>query len=591
MRIKMLVTQLKTTLDLFFSEENDSQTLLIDGKWGCGKTYELKQYLKEAKDQYVYISLFGLKNYEEIVLRLAEFLDSSLVVLLNGHYYINTSIDDESKYNNCFIIFDDLERKDEQLSFSSILCVVDSLRTHGFKIICVTSSENIQEKGEFENFKDKVIDELYYVRGDYSVFSSVVKDLSYLPFEKTILEDVDDNWRIVKRAATGYLRMVEHAKKIKIKDINTYLGLSSLDLFRSCCIAFACYFINNDKTPEFGDDNHKLIYNGYKIFFSSESIVNNLYKFFVLKKENLTLEPHVTNILNLISNNDYDSFFNCYEIEEIKPVPIAIKRPIKATVESVAKKKKVLVKAIDAPVSKEITPKAKPIEDILNKEYFLLDDEGRRSYINSFFKNLNDFDFDRAPERKILNSVLANYTKEMSDDNKKDIIQRIVKTIPLEKSDDFMVGLLGNNSKKEVREIRDEIAKAFEQVREEKNKDKLSKLVEKKDYEALTSLLYNSKYSPDVIKNNLARQFKEFDYCLPDLSKETSQVSWTFCHEIARFVQETEYSKDFINNLAAKCAANPDSKSLFDKCLALAKYDFDISEKSFRSMIELINII
>ena len=101
----MLVTQLKTTLDLFFSEENDSQTLLIDGKWGCGKTYELKQYLKEAKDQYVYISLFGLKNYEEIVLRLAEFLDSSLVVLLNGHYYINTSIDDESKYNNCFIIF------------------------------------------------------------------------------------------------------------------------------------------------------------------------------------------------------------------------------------------------------------------------------------------------------------------------------------------------------------------------------------------------------------------------------------------------------------------------------------------------------
>ena len=41
------------------------RAILLDGAWGSGKTYFVRNYL-ESKSKYIYLSAFGLKNSSEI---------------------------------------------------------------------------------------------------------------------------------------------------------------------------------------------------------------------------------------------------------------------------------------------------------------------------------------------------------------------------------------------------------------------------------------------------------------------------------------------------------------------------------------------
>ena len=40
------------------------RAILLDGAWGSGKTYFVRNYL-EGKSKYIYLSAFGLKNSSE----------------------------------------------------------------------------------------------------------------------------------------------------------------------------------------------------------------------------------------------------------------------------------------------------------------------------------------------------------------------------------------------------------------------------------------------------------------------------------------------------------------------------------------------
>ena len=62
----MKVTDLNRILLEFYNNQIIGKAILIDGKWGCGKTYQIKEFLKEHVENCHYLSLFGLESIDEI---------------------------------------------------------------------------------------------------------------------------------------------------------------------------------------------------------------------------------------------------------------------------------------------------------------------------------------------------------------------------------------------------------------------------------------------------------------------------------------------------------------------------------------------
>lgn len=60
------------SVDVYLNEQNSDYAIMIDGSWGCGKTYFLKEKLipyleKDRNKKIVYISLFGINSVSELM--------------------------------------------------------------------------------------------------------------------------------------------------------------------------------------------------------------------------------------------------------------------------------------------------------------------------------------------------------------------------------------------------------------------------------------------------------------------------------------------------------------------------------------------
>jgi len=66
----MLVSEINSLLTNFVKAENNIQTILINGVYGCGKTYNVNNFFKKynhdknnvKKLNYIYLSVFGAKS-------------------------------------------------------------------------------------------------------------------------------------------------------------------------------------------------------------------------------------------------------------------------------------------------------------------------------------------------------------------------------------------------------------------------------------------------------------------------------------------------------------------------------------------------
>lgn len=167
--------------------------ILIDGQWGIGKTKFVDNFSDTHPDT-CYISLFGKKDIEsvneEIYLKL---MDGSLKggfkkqlnkvtgKLKNINFSFNgftlsipllrnicEQLFGELKRKNSFlIVFDDLERKHDNLEIKEILGLVDSLSSiEGIKIVLVANTNNFDDesKGIFFEYNEKSIDRTYRIK-------------------------------------------------------------------------------------------------------------------------------------------------------------------------------------------------------------------------------------------------------------------------------------------------------------------------------------------------------------------------------------------------------------------------------------------
>ncbi|HHF6482894.1 TPA: P-loop NTPase fold protein, partial [Haemophilus influenzae] len=175
-------------LDLYLEREDVEYATLLTGKWGCGKTYFIKNYIekksKEKKYKFIYISLFGLKDIpsvnDAIFEELHPILSHKGVKILGGvlksaiklgfkfdlgedkNDETSVNIDfnklnpfDNTEYKDLIFIFDDLERTlistTEILGFINSICKNENIKT----IIIANEDEINNDDKTYKRFKEK----------------------------------------------------------------------------------------------------------------------------------------------------------------------------------------------------------------------------------------------------------------------------------------------------------------------------------------------------------------------------------------------------------------------------------------------------
>lgn len=177
---------------LKFLSDDTLKVAVIKGEWGIGKTFFWRNFFSEAKEKlnfraYSYVSLFGAQeigdlkrqvfsNFEmldeqglskhlEKLKPISAVLKSIEIPYLNSSGPINDLI--ESKLiENFLICFDDLERKEESISGSSVLGLISQLKEEkSCKIILIYNDRELDEETEkqINEYREKVVDlELTY---------------------------------------------------------------------------------------------------------------------------------------------------------------------------------------------------------------------------------------------------------------------------------------------------------------------------------------------------------------------------------------------------------------------------------------------
>ncbi|QOK25898.1 hypothetical protein IIE26_19780 [Cytobacillus oceanisediminis] len=191
----MKANEIITVLNHF--KDSSYQRILINGTWGIGKTKYVTDFMKEYSEV-CYVSLFGKRDInsiiQEIYFRILQTANKGrlkkhfrtfreLLSKFNFSYYgVSISIPFIENLHNeltkelglqgtYIIIFDDLERKHDDLGIKEIFGLLDSLsKINSIKTVLISAKDQL--KGEdleiFKDYQEKAIDRIYTIE-DYAV--------------------------------------------------------------------------------------------------------------------------------------------------------------------------------------------------------------------------------------------------------------------------------------------------------------------------------------------------------------------------------------------------------------------------------------
>lgn len=215
-------------LETFLFKTNSNLALLLNGKWGIGKTYYLKNVLfpkiRDKNKRVFYISLFGVQNIEEVYTQILsqKFLDpknkktKKLVKIAGGivstafKLFIRNSpggikmsgddieieFTDFVNIDDSVIFFDDLERVPDTTSFDLLIGQINEafIQNEKIKVVFVANEDQLAKKHQvFFNVKEKLVG--WTVNFDVPVLEtnkSIVKSYESHPDYHDYLQEMSD---------------------------------------------------------------------------------------------------------------------------------------------------------------------------------------------------------------------------------------------------------------------------------------------------------------------------------------------------------------------------------------------------------------
>lgn len=241
-------------LDSYIVKKDTQYATLLTGKWGCGKTHFIKEYMKKYQDRLIYVSLFGLKNIDDVndaifgamYPKLTSDTTKIATGLLKSVAKIGLQFDlDELNLKNKLMdfltknkdkhifVFDDLERS--FISYDEILGFISDLtENNSIKVILVANTNEIQDnnKETFNKFKEKVISRTFVVQNNDEGFWKFYyeKYFNLKEFSNEIQEIfqkyANNNFRLLMQSSDDYIDFLENLANsifLKNKDFNKTL--------------------------------------------------------------------------------------------------------------------------------------------------------------------------------------------------------------------------------------------------------------------------------------------------------------------------------------------------------------------------------
>ena len=164
------------------------KTVLIDGDWGIGKTYLIKnKFIKEKKYKTIYASVFGLNSTSELNLYILSEMNKVLGFLKKGYDILSGKdfgilsvsfqlpevknkssffLKHKSKKENIVIIIDDIERKSQNIDMNELMGFFETISNiENVELILIANTEKLSEEDKkcFNNYKEKIVEKIYNV--------------------------------------------------------------------------------------------------------------------------------------------------------------------------------------------------------------------------------------------------------------------------------------------------------------------------------------------------------------------------------------------------------------------------------------------
>lgn len=288
---------LNVLLNFYKSDEN---VILIDGKWGSGKTYLINEFIHNFNKLPVYyVSMLGSRNVNDI--------NTNLYIEINKHSSINqivpssinplkikfnesTSLDFILKRNhdaNAIIIFDDFERYSSS-DYDSFLSYVSNLVLFKAKVIVVSNLKELGggEKLIFDEFKEKIFDHIYKAE----LFTNNVIDIKLHEFSKFVKSD---SLNILKSNIRLVDKLYFLLKSINKDNVFNYLNNEIKSEIIDISTVFLSIYYNQSKLKY---SQEKLIRADINVSNFIKEYVNDedsyweiihIYEYFINKKETI----------------------------------------------------------------------------------------------------------------------------------------------------------------------------------------------------------------------------------------------------------------------------------------------------------------
>lgn len=542
----MNISNLTKILDSFYSN-NKIKSILIDGPWGCGKTYTIKKFIND-KNSICYVSLFGIKNVDELntfiyktvhtkrIVSKYSFNSISKIVSPLSHtiYAIPNVLQKIEDTENPIIVFDDLERVEQSFSLTELFGYIDKFINNGIRIICCYNKEKLDEsKKKSFNFLEKIFDRIFVISETNTDFLRELLpeniDLDFYDFYMNLYVFFGANLR-------AYIKIIQFYEYL-IKNIqNVENNVKKIVLYN------ISYLI-------------------YVIFYFPDTIILNTEGF--LKTDKTIYGENIAKRIEYIKLNNgvfdklnIDCFYaliNLFLFDEFNS----------------------LSKALD--IIQNINSNSKDSENSFIS-FYLLSDEDKKKYIPKFVEDIqkNTKYFDSQSGRQTLFDVLRYKQCKLNDEEITIICEGIMNS---KNSKDLLDDLdcleIKNNDT-----IIQELKSKCQIIRNNYFSSVVSDAMNTKDYDKLNKLFLDLRDNYTEMISFLRKLEKE-NFVLPDLSATITDSQWTYCHKLARNISQSKdglLKQSFSDTLSKIVDENGNkSESLNDRVDAICnQYGFTI---------------
>jgi len=280
----MNITNLKEKLENIF-KINEPIVILINGKWGVGKTYFWHKFKKELTDKKTaYVSLFGKEKIADIR------TDIFLQVMSKNERIVNKTKDlfkgiktpfidistliaslGSQEFKDIIVCFDDFERL-SLIKLKEVLGLISELKEQKrCKIVMILNEEELngEDRKTLSKYKEKIVDyEFNYAPSpseSLAILQNKLTAFKDYPLEKYLIEHKVNNIRIIRRIINAlndfcFIQThIEDASEVATEIVGNIISVAAINAQTSSFDGFIQYADNKqqsefDESFEFQED-------------------------------------------------------------------------------------------------------------------------------------------------------------------------------------------------------------------------------------------------------------------------------------------------------------------------------------------------